>query len=167
MSVNVARNVPVAVVGATTWGTTLAIKLASNGALVGLLARDKPEAEELDSHRQNQRFLPGVDFPNPLAVAGDVEPLIPYAGLVIIAVPSDRFRENIRRIAGAVADGATILSVALMLRYSLGLTEEAASIERAVEQVLDSGAGTPDIFAVGAQQVSTAEMGDRVVSALE
>ena len=120
MSVNVAKNVPVAVVGATTWGTTLAIKLASNGAQVGLLARDKPEAEELDSHRQNQRFLPGVDFPNPLAVAGDVEPLIPYAGLVIIAVPSDRFRENIRRIAGAVAHGATILSVAKGLELPAG-----------------------------------------------
>ena len=54
-----------------------------------------------------------------------------------------------------------------MLRYSLGLTEEATSIEKAVEQVLDAGARTPDIFAEGAQQVSTAEMGDRVVSALE
>ena len=53
-----------------------------------------------------------------------------------------------------------------MLRYSLGLTEEAACIERAVEEVLDSGARTADIFVEGTTRVSTVEMGDRVVSAI-
>lgn len=120
MSGDAAKNVPVAVVGATTWGTTLAIRLAASGSPVGLLARNQPEAEELHSHRQNHRFLPGVDFPGQLAVAGDVEQLIPAAGLVIIAVPSDRFRENVRRIAGAVSEGATILSVAKGLELPAG-----------------------------------------------
>ncbi len=67
---------------------------------------------------------------------------------------------------GIANPSGSILSVALMLRYSLGLTEEAASIERAVEQVLDSGARTPDIVSEGTERVSTREMGDRVVSAL-
>ena len=57
----------------------------------------------------------------------------------------------------------SILSVALMLRYSLGLTEEAAGVERAVETVLDQGYRTPDIAAEGTQQVSTVEMGRRIV----
>ena len=67
---------------------------------------------------------------------------------------------------GIANPSGSILSVALMLRYSLGLTEEAACIERAVEEVLDSGARTADIFVEGTTRVSTIEMGDRVVSAI-
>jgi 3-isopropylmalate dehydrogenase len=67
---------------------------------------------------------------------------------------------------GIANPSGSILSVALMLRYSLGLTEEAACIERAVEEVLDSGVRTADIFVEGTTQVSTVDMGDRVVSAI-
>ena len=54
---------------------------------------------------------------------------------------------------------ATILSVAMMLKYSLGLNEAAASIEKAVEKVLDSGYRTGDIFSEGMKTVGTKEMG--------
>ena len=65
---------------------------------------------------------------------------------------------------------ATILSVALMLRYSLGLTEEAAIVERAVDQVLSEGYRTPDVFSTGApgreKRVGTVEMGDLITAAI-
>jgi 3-isopropylmalate dehydrogenase len=51
-----------------------------------------------------------------------------------------------------------ILSVALLLRYSLCLEAEARAIESAVQQVLASGAGTPDIVSAGAKSVSTLEL---------
>jgi 3-isopropylmalate dehydrogenase len=54
-----------------------------------------------------------------------------------------------------------------MMRYSLGLTEEAASVEAAVDHVVTQGFRTRDIAAPGAQAVGTVEMGDHVVSALE
>ncbi|WP_106419949.1 3-isopropylmalate dehydrogenase [Salinicola tamaricis] len=60
---------------------------------------------------------------------------------------------------------ATILSVAMMLRYSLGESALAERIERAVGQVLDAGLRTADIAYPGTRQVSTAEMGDAVVAA--
>ena len=62
---------------------------------------------------------------------------------------------------------ASVLSVAMMVRYSLGLTEEAASIERAVEQVLANDYRTADIAPAGSPQVGTAQLGDLIVSALE
>ena len=102
--------------------------------------------------------------------------LLPSASLSGVPVAGQRTRGFYEPIHGTAPDIAgqgianplgSILSVALMLRYSLGLTEEAACVERAVEQVLDSGARTPDISVAGAQQVSTSEMGDRVVAALE
>ncbi len=61
---------------------------------------------------------------------------------------------------------ATILSAAMMLRYSLGQNEAADAIEAAVSKVLDSNLRTADIYSDGMQKVSTAEMGDAVVAAL-
>lgn len=61
---------------------------------------------------------------------------------------------------------ATILSVAMLLRYSLNAPEAAEAIETAVSNVLDLGLRTPDIYTEGTRKVSTSEMGDAVVSAL-
>ena len=57
---------------------------------------------------------------------------------------------------------ATILSAAMMLRYSLKLSSEAGAVERAVEAVLDEGYRTYDIMGDGKTRVGTREMGDLV-----
>ncbi len=62
---------------------------------------------------------------------------------------------------------ATILSVAMMLRYSLQLPDLADKIETAVKSVLDQGLRTADIARSGEQALSTSEMGDAVVAALK
>ncbi|MGK2915562.1 MAG: 3-isopropylmalate dehydrogenase [Porticoccaceae bacterium] len=61
---------------------------------------------------------------------------------------------------------ATILSAAMMLRYSLDQTTAAEAIERAVGIVLDQGLRTPDIHTPGTSKVGTAAMGDAVAAAL-
>jgi 3-isopropylmalate dehydrogenase len=61
---------------------------------------------------------------------------------------------------------ATILSAAMMLRYSLDRAEQADRIETAVKKVLASGLRTPDIHEEGTTRVGTREMGDAVVKAL-
>ena len=61
---------------------------------------------------------------------------------------------------------ATILSGAMMLRYSLDEAAAADAIEAAVEKVLDDGVRTPDIYTEGTTKVGTAAMGDAVVAAL-
>lgn len=62
---------------------------------------------------------------------------------------------------------ATILSAAMMLRFSLNQAEAAARIEAAVKAVLAQGLRTADIFSAGSTRVSTREMGDAVVKALK
>jgi 3-isopropylmalate dehydrogenase len=62
---------------------------------------------------------------------------------------------------------ATILSVAMMLRYSLNAEAAALAIEAAVGQVLDQGLRTADIYSVGTERVSTSQMGDAVLAALQ
>ena len=61
---------------------------------------------------------------------------------------------------------ATILSAAMMLRYSLGNAGDADRIEKAVRTVLQQGLRTGDIFEAGMTRVGTAEMGDAVLKAL-
>lgn len=61
---------------------------------------------------------------------------------------------------------ATILSVAMMLRYSLDGVEAADAIEQAVSDVLDQGLRTGDIYTDGMQRVGTVAMGDAVAAAL-
>ena len=60
----------------------------------------------------------------------------------------------------------TLLSVALLLRHSLGLESEAAALEHAVSKAITQGARTPDIAAKGASAFSTREVGDAVLANL-
>ncbi|MCB1736099.1 MAG: 3-isopropylmalate dehydrogenase [Gammaproteobacteria bacterium] len=62
---------------------------------------------------------------------------------------------------------ATILSVAMMLRYSLDEAALADRVEAAVGKVLDAGLRTPDIWSEGMTRIGTAEMGDAVVAAMK
>ena len=61
---------------------------------------------------------------------------------------------------------ATILSVAMMLRYSLNQNEAADAMEAAVDAVMDQGYRTPDLYAEGLKKVSTSEMGHLVAQEL-
>lgn len=61
---------------------------------------------------------------------------------------------------------ATILSAAMMLRYTFGLGQEADAIENAVKSILDQGYRTPDLFAGEGTLVGTAEMGRRIAEAI-
>ena len=61
---------------------------------------------------------------------------------------------------------ATILSAAMMLRYTFGLLQEADAVEHAVKAVLDQGYRTPDLFAGEGTLIGTAEMGRRIAEAI-
>ena len=61
---------------------------------------------------------------------------------------------------------STILSAAMMLRYTFGLLQEADAVENAVKAVLDQGYRTPDLFAGEGTLIGTAEMGRRIAEAI-
>ena len=109
------------VVGTTTWGTTLAVLAARSGQPVRLLCRTSEEAENLRTAGKHTRRLPGVALPDKLVPYANVECAVSSARLVVIAVPSDRFRENVRRIAAHVPPDAVVLSVTKGLELPAGL----------------------------------------------
>ena len=60
----------------------------------------------------------------------------------------------------------TILSAAMMLRYSFSMAQEADAVERAVSEVLDTGLRTADIMSGGMKQVGCREMGRAIAAAI-
>ena len=126
------------VVGATTWGTTLALVLADEGRAVTLLARDPAECDRLESARENSRFLPGVTFPVAMSVSSDSVAALSQASLVVIAVPSDRLRENARRVAPHLAVNTVVVSASkgLELPSALRMSE---ALEEELPPALHSG----------------------------
>lgn len=109
------------VVGATTWGTTLAVLAARAGVPARLLCRTEEEADGLRQAGQHARRLPGVAFPPALSVEHDTGLSLRDARLVVVAAPSDRFRQNLRRIANSVPTDAVVLSVTKGLELPAGL----------------------------------------------
>ena len=59
---------------------------------------------------------------------------------------------------------AAILTAAMMLRFSFSLHDEAAAIERAVDETIAAGARTADIVPSGGSPISTSEMGSQIVA---
>ena len=112
---------PTAVVGTTTWGTTLAILSARAGVPVRLLCRTEDEADGLRRAGQHTQRLPGVEFPETLIPEHDLDSALREARMVVVAVPSDRFRQNLRRIANSVPADAVVLSVTKGLELPAGL----------------------------------------------
>jgi glycerol-3-phosphate dehydrogenase (NAD(P)+) len=86
----------VSVIGTTSWGTTLAMVLAHNGSEVLLWARTQEEAATLESARENLLRLPGIPFLPSMHATASVEESLSGAEIVVLAVPSQSLRENLR-----------------------------------------------------------------------
>lgn len=121
---------PVAVVGTTSWGGTLALILTRRGIGVRLLARSKAEAQRLASDGELVARLPGHPFPPSLRVTADWAEGMDGAPFVVFAVPSHTLRDNARRAAPHVPADAIVISACKGLeqgtfkRMSVVLAEE-------------------------------------------
>jgi glycerol-3-phosphate dehydrogenase (NAD(P)+) len=100
----------VGVVGTTSWGTTLAILLATGGSDVSLWARTDDEAARLRSDRENRRFVPGHSFPNNLSVTSSPDIAFGDSDLIVVAVPSRSLRDNIRDVRESINGSAVVVS---------------------------------------------------------
>ncbi len=94
----------VAVLGAGSWGTALAILIAGNGAKVRLWARDPVQAERMVAERRNSRYLPEAAFPPGLTPTASLDEALEGASDLLIAVPSQAFRATLEAVAPGLCD---------------------------------------------------------------
>jgi len=83
---------PMAILGAGSWGSALAILIARNGRDVILWSNDAVQVEVMQAQRRNVDFLPEIKFPERLSVNMDLEQVLSACNDVMIVVPSEAFR---------------------------------------------------------------------------
>ena len=98
----------IAVLGAGSWGTALAMQSARLNPDVVLWARDPGHAARLDTNRENARYLPSVRFPDNLRVVSDPNLAVHGRDLIMVAVPTSGFRETLRWVGQRLGEGQRI-----------------------------------------------------------
>ena len=99
MNASAERTAPIAVLGAGSWGTALAIQLARSGRITRLWGRDAQQLRALARERRNARYLPAATFPESLAVSSELVDTLHGSLDVLVAVPSHSFRALLTEIA--------------------------------------------------------------------
>lgn len=108
------RSVRIAVLGAGSWGTTLALLLEEKGYRTVLWEYFPELAERLVADRENRRFLPGVPIPRSVTITSELDDALEGATHLIFAVPSHTIRDTARRAAASPAfnDRSVVINVA-------------------------------------------------------
>ena len=88
----------VAVLGAGSWGTALAVTLARKGLLVNLWARRQEQVDEINTLRENVKYLPGVVLPDNIKATTNLEEALANTEDIVLAVPSHSTRNIIQMI---------------------------------------------------------------------
>jgi glycerol-3-phosphate dehydrogenase (NAD(P)+) len=99
---------PVAVLGAGSWGTALAIQFARAGHPTRLWSRNAANAVAMRTARVNQRYLPDARFPEAIAVHDDLAAAVADAVAIIISVPSHALRDLLVRLKPQLARDARL-----------------------------------------------------------
>jgi glycerol-3-phosphate dehydrogenase (NAD(P)+) len=102
----------IAVLGAGSWGTTLAILLADNSHSVTLWSYREADVEVMRSTHENPDFLPGIPIPPAVVVTHDFEEALRKAEMVIGAVPSQYLRNVLSQARQHISPEVTIVNVA-------------------------------------------------------
>ncbi len=92
------QRAPIAVLGAGSWGTALAVVLARNGQAVRLWGHRREAMESMARERRNRWYLPDTEFPELLSVSGDLTGALDGVRDILIVVPSHAFAPLIERL---------------------------------------------------------------------
>jgi glycerol-3-phosphate dehydrogenase (NAD(P)+) len=147
-----------AVLGAGSWGTTLALVLHENGHAVKCWTPEVTDIEDIKKTGENKRFLPGVPLPPSLHFSDDLAGVLDKASYIVMAVPSHAVRAVTGRCAGLTGKNAIWISVAKGIENDTLLR-----VSQVIEQV---GGIPPDHIAVLSGPSHAEEVGRKVPTAV-
>ena len=88
----------ISVIGAGSWGTTLAVLLGEKGFDAALWARREEIANEINNKRENNQYLPGIKIPKNVVATSSLKNAVEGSEMIIVSVPSEFFRAAVRQI---------------------------------------------------------------------
>ena len=131
----------IAVLGAGSWGTALAVHLARSGHHVRLWARDSASVREMRETRRNPRYLSDVPLPAGVEPTDDPVAALASARVAVIAVPSHEVRGVVRSLRGAMPADVILVSAAKGL--------ETDSLRRMSQVIAEEAPGVPVVVLSG------------------
>ncbi|QGP93699.1 Glycerol-3-phosphate dehydrogenase [NAD(P)+] [Neomoorella glycerini] len=156
----------IAVIGAGSWGTALAVLLARKGFLVNLWARRQELVVELEEVRENKAYLPGVKLPAGIRPTTDLELATREVDLVVLSVPSHAVRLTARQLKPFLSPGIIVVNTAKGLELDTKKRLSEVLAEEGLEQVAvlsgpshaeEVGRGLPTTVVVAAADRQVAE----------
>ena len=103
-----AKTPVIAVLGAGSWGTALALQLDRSGSRSILWDRDTENLSKIRAERCNHRYLPGIDVPESIVIETDIIAAVKAADHVLLVTPSHAFAAVIKTIRGVLKPGQGI-----------------------------------------------------------
>jgi len=100
----------IAVIGAGSWGTALAILLSQKFSNVQLWAHRKAHSDELIKERENSKYLPTISFPPDLKITNNLQTAVTDANIVVTVVPSHSYRDVFGKLLAYLHPGCRIVS---------------------------------------------------------
>jgi glycerol-3-phosphate dehydrogenase (NAD(P)+) len=102
----------IAIIGAGSWGSGLGVSLSANGHEVRIWGDVEDDLKNMQAHRENRRYLPGVALPDKMRVSFSRKEALLGAEVVVFAVPSQHFRSALSEASGELLPSMTIANVA-------------------------------------------------------
>ncbi|MCK5383511.1 MAG: glycerol-3-phosphate dehydrogenase, partial [Gammaproteobacteria bacterium] len=110
----------ITVLGAGSWGTALALRLAANNNATCLWGHEPEFMASLDRDRENKQFLPGFPFPDNLTIKTNLAQAVADSRDLLMAVPSHAFREVTVALAASLTTDTRIAWATKGLEYGSG-----------------------------------------------
>ncbi|HKG47077.1 MAG TPA: NAD(P)H-dependent glycerol-3-phosphate dehydrogenase [Pyrinomonadaceae bacterium] len=110
----------IAIVGAGSWGTALAVVAARAGHSVRLWSRNPAVVNSINERRVNSRYLSSVSIPDGVTAMGEINAVLENASMVLLAVPSHATRETLRAMSSQLSEGAIVVNVAKGIEIESG-----------------------------------------------
>jgi len=123
----------IAVLGAGSWGTALALLMARNGHTIRLWGHDPNHVARLLQHKENRQYLPGFPFPDRIRLCCDLAAALMGARVALVVVPSHAYRETLTRVNPLLTATMGIVWATKGLEHGSG-----CFLHEVTAQVLDS-----------------------------
>ena len=101
----------IVVLGAGSWGTTIAKVIADGGSDVTLWARRAQQSEQINLEKQNPDYLPGILLPANISATSDIDKALEGVEQVYIAIPSQQLRQSLEEWSALIPKDATLISL--------------------------------------------------------
>ncbi len=175
MNSDIDPDLKIGVVGAGSWGTALANLLGCKGYCLDLWVFEPEVCRQIEKHRENKVFLPGVSLSPNLHPSNDLNAVVAQKNLVLLVVPSHLMRETTKRMADAMdtetivvsaskgIENKTHLTMSGVLRETLPrVTEDHLAVLSGPSFAREVARKAPTVITTASRSLTTAEMVQRV-----